>query len=76
MAVRLVLSLLRAYKALVSPYFAGSCRFLPSCADYASQAIAIHGLWRGTWLTARRLARCHPLCRAGHDPVPARPSGH
>jgi putative membrane protein insertion efficiency factor len=58
------------YKVLLSPYFTGACRFLPSCADYADEAIARHGLVRGGWLTARRLARCHPLCRGGHDPVP------
>jgi uncharacterized protein len=68
--VRLVLRILRGYKLFVSPYFAGSCRFLPSCADYAAIAIERHGVVRGGWLAARRLARCHPLCTAGHDPVP------
>jgi putative membrane protein insertion efficiency factor len=43
---------------------------LPSCADYAAEAISRHGIMRGYWLTARRLARCHPFCAAGHDPVP------
>jgi putative membrane protein insertion efficiency factor len=61
---------LRAYKLCISPYFSGSCRFLPSCADYAAQAVETHGVLRGSWLAARRLARCHPLCEAGHDPVP------
>jgi len=70
--IRLELAALRAYKVLISPYFAGSCRFLPSCADYAAEAIGRHGAIRGTWLAARRLARCHPLCKAGHDPVPAK----
>jgi hypothetical protein len=68
--VRLCLLLLRGYKIFISPYFSGSCRFLPSCADYAAQAIELHGAPRGIWLAARRLARCHPLCAAGHDPVP------
>jgi putative membrane protein insertion efficiency factor len=68
--VRLSLRLLRAYKLLISPYFAGSCRFLPSCSDYAAEAIARHGVARGYWLAARRLTRCHPFCSAGHDPVP------
>lgn len=71
-AVRAVLLLLRGYKLAVSPYFRGSCRFLPSCADYAEEAFARHGLVRGGCLAARRLARCHPLCEAGHDPVPAK----
>ena len=74
-SARLALVLIRLYKVLVSPYFfAGSCRFLPSCSDYAAEAIARHGLMRGGWLAAARLARCHPLCAAGHDPVPAVPA--
>ena len=69
--VRVALALLRGYKFFISPYFHGSCRFLPSCADYAAEAIGRHGLVAGGWLAARRLARCHPLCSAGHDPVPS-----
>jgi hypothetical protein len=70
MAARGILLLIRGYKILISPHFRGSCRFLPSCADYAAQAVEIHGAIRGSWLAARRLARCHPFCAAGHDPVP------
>jgi uncharacterized protein len=73
--VRAALLLLRTYKLLISPYFAGSCRFLPSCADYAAEAITVHGLLAGSWLAARRLARCHPFCEAGHDPVPRKTVG-
>jgi len=69
--VRAALWLLRAYQMLFSPYFAGSCRFLPSCSEYAVIAIDRHGVLRGSWLAARRLMRCHPLCAAGHDPVPS-----
>jgi putative membrane protein insertion efficiency factor len=68
--VRLALTLLRGYKFFISPYFYGSCRFLPSCADYAAEAIRRHGVVAGGWMAAKRLARCHPLCAAGHDPVP------
>ena len=68
---RAALGMIRGYKIFISPYFRGSCRFLPSCADYAAEAITRHGLLRGGWLAARRLARCHPLCAAGYDPVPA-----
>jgi hypothetical protein len=64
------LSLIRAYQLLLSPYLGGSCRFLPSCSEYAIVAIDRHGVVRGTWLAARRLMRCHPLGAAGHDPVP------
>lgn len=66
----LVLALLRVYKVLVSPLFAGSCRYLPSCSDYAREAVERYGAARGSWLAARRLARCHPLGSSGFDPVP------
>jgi putative membrane protein insertion efficiency factor len=67
-----VLVLIRGYKLVVSPHFHGSCRFLPSCADYARDAVTRHGVWRGGWLALARLGRCHPLCAGGHDPVPDR----
>ena len=66
------LALIRAYKVLLSPWFTGSCRYLPGCADYTSEAIARFGLLRGSWLGARRLGRCHPLGGHGLDPVPHR----
>ncbi len=69
---RLALLLLSAYKVLLSPLFAGSCRFLPSCSDYAREAVITHGVVKGSWLAARRLARCHPLGSSGVDPVPER----
>lgn len=72
LAARVLLASLEVYKALFSQLFTGSCRFLPSCADYAAEAVAVHGAVRGAWLAARRLARCHPLCPGGHDPVPSR----
>lgn len=70
LAVRAALRLIRAYKILFSPQFAGSCRFLPTCADYAADAFARHGLLKGGGLAVRRLTRCHPLGASGHDPVP------
>ena len=70
-AQRLALALLRGYKVLLSPLFAGSCRFLPSCSEYAAEAIRSHGVCRGVWLAATRLGRCHPLGGSGVDPVPA-----
>ncbi len=63
---------LRSYRVLISPLFAGSCRFEPSCSHYAEEAVRRHGSLRGFWLTLRRLARCHPLHAGGYDPVPAR----
>jgi putative membrane protein insertion efficiency factor len=67
---RSALALLKLYKILLSPLFAGSCRFLPSCSDYAREAVMVHGTVRGSWLAIRRLSRCHPLGSSGFDPVP------
>lgn len=60
----------RAYRLLVSPVLPPSCRFLPTCSDYALQAIHTHGARRGLALSLRRLARCHPWGGSGYDPVP------
>ena len=70
--VRFALVLLRAYKLFLSPLFTGACRFLPSCSDYAAEAIRIYGVSHGSWLALKRLSRCHPFCAGGHDPVPPR----
>jgi uncharacterized protein len=70
-AQRLALALVRLYKVLISPMFAGSCRYLPSCSDYAAEAIYRFGVLRGSMLAAARLARCHPLGGHGLDAVPA-----
>lgn len=68
--VRFVLLALRAYKILLSPLFAGSCRFTPSCSEYMAEAVRRHGVARGGWLGVLRLARCHPFGAHGFDPVP------
>lgn len=67
---RLVSRLLQAYKCLVSPLLGQNCRFYPSCADYAREAVERHGVVRGFWLAARRVGRCHPWHPGGFDPVP------
>ena len=67
----LALAAIRCYKVLISPMFAGSCRYLPSCSDYAAEAIHRFGVIRGSWLATARIARCHPLGGHGLDPVPA-----
>jgi len=70
-ALRLVmLVLIRGYQLLVSPFFPPSCRYYPSCSEYARQAVVRHGPLRGGWLALRRLLRCHPWADWGYDPVP------
>jgi uncharacterized protein len=69
--VRVALFVLRCYKAYLSVLFAGTCRFEPTCSQYAYQAIERFGVLRGSWLGSRRLARCHPFSgKFGFDPVP------
>ena len=62
--------MIRCYQLLVSPLLRPSCRYLPSCSDYAVEAIARHGTLVGLGLALRRLARCHPWGGSGYDPVP------
>ena len=69
---RLLILLLAVYRATISQALPPSCRFKPSCAAYAQEAIATHGALRGAWLAARRLGRCHPWGGSGWDPVPLR----
>lgn len=66
----LLIALLRVYQRFISPLLGPRCRFVPSCSDYAIQAIAGHGALRGGWLALRRLGRCHPFHPGGIDPVP------
>lgn len=70
LAQRAILRAIRGYQLLFSPFYAGSCRYLPSCSAYASEAVERHGVVRGGALALRRLARCHPFGGHGHDPVP------
>ena len=70
MTRRLAIGLILLYRITLSPYLGQACRFEPTCSRYAIGAIRRHGVVRGVWLTARRLARCHPFGGCGHDPVP------
>lgn len=65
-----LVGLVRVYQRLVSPLLPPSCRFYPSCSAYAVGALERHGALKGSWLAARRLARCHPFHPGGVDPVP------
>ena len=67
---RLIATLIRGYQRFLSPALPPSCRFHPSCSQYALEAVTRYGALRGSWLAARRLARCHPFHPGGFDPVP------
>jgi len=67
---QLLALLIRGYQRLLSPLLPPSCRFHPSCSQYALEAIHRHGALKGSWLAVRRLARCHPFNAGGFDPVP------
>ncbi|HEY1437803.1 MAG TPA: membrane protein insertion efficiency factor YidD [Casimicrobiaceae bacterium] len=66
----LLLFVLRAYQYAIRPLMGANCRFFPSCSDYAREAVERHGAAKGSWLAARRVARCHPYHPGGYDPVP------
>ena len=72
LSVRAAIAVIRSYQLLLSPFAGGACRFEPSCSAYAMTAVQEHGALRGLWLALRRVSRCHPLGRAGFDPVPPR----
>lgn len=61
---------IRFYQYSISPLFPPSCRFTPTCSEYAVQAINKHGIFKGVWLAIKRIMRCHPWGGSGYDPVP------
>jgi len=67
---RTLQAVLSLYKRWISPALPNACRFVPTCSEYAMEAVERHGAWGGSILAAWRLLRCHPLARGGHDPVP------
>ncbi len=68
---RILMALIRAYQRYISPLKgAPTCRFYPSCSQYAYEALGKHGALKGTWLAVRRVLRCHPFHPGGYDPVP------
>lgn len=66
----LLIWMIRLYKAVISPLLPPSCRFFPTCSEYAVEALKKHGLFFGVYLSVRRILRCNPFCRGGYDPVP------
>lgn len=67
----LLIGLLKVYRAVISPLYGDVCKFYPTCSAYALGSVQTHGSVRGSWLTIRRLVRCHPWSLGGYDPVPA-----
>jgi len=67
---KLFLFLIRFYQRNISPLKQPCCRFIPTCSQYALEAVEKYGALKGSWLALRRLLRCHPLCKGGYDPVP------
>ena len=61
---------IKVYQWIISPWFGPKCRFTPTCSQYAIEALKKHGLIKGSWLTIKRLGRCHPWGGHGYDPVP------
>ncbi|MFZ1409863.1 MAG: membrane protein insertion efficiency factor YidD [Micropruina sp.] len=68
-----LLALLRTYRAVISPLYGNVCKYYPTCSAYSLHAVEVHGAARGSWLTLRRLGRCHPWSLGGYDPVPGTP---
>lgn len=72
LAAHLLLALIWLYRVTLSPFLGGQCRYQPTCSQYAIDAIREYGPWRGAWMGARRILRCHPFVKGGYDPVPPR----
>jgi uncharacterized protein len=69
-AKKILLALIRFYKAVISPVLPSACRFYPSCSEYTYQAVEKYGALRGGWMGIKRIGRCHPWHPGGFDPVP------
>ena len=65
-----LIAFVKAYRFFLSPWLGSACRFTPTCSAYALDALNTYGAARGSYLSLRRLSRCHPWCAGGHDPVP------
>ncbi|MCP4710651.1 MAG: membrane protein insertion efficiency factor YidD [Planctomycetes bacterium] len=68
--LKLVMLVIRIYQMAISPCLPGWCRYQPTCSQYALEALRRHGLFKGLFLSIRRILRCHPFGGSGHDPVP------
>ena len=75
MVRKILILLVRGYQIVLSPWIGQSCRFTPTCSNYAIDALREHGALKGSWLAMRRIGRCHPWHEGGHDPVPPKDGG-
>ena len=75
MIAKSALVLLKGYRLAVSPYLPSTCIYQPTCSEYTSEAIEIHGVIKGAWMGIKRIARCNPFTTGGLDPVPAAKDG-
>jgi putative membrane protein insertion efficiency factor len=69
-AKTIIISVIKFYQSAISPLLGPRCCFYPTCSQYAIEAISMHGMIKGCWLSLKRISRCHPLAVTGHDPVP------
>ncbi len=67
---RLLMAAIRFYRRYISPLRKPCCRYIPTCSEYALEALEKYGFWKGSWLALRRFLRCHPFHKGGYDPVP------
>jgi putative membrane protein insertion efficiency factor len=67
---KVLIAFIKVYQIALSPFFGQQCRFTPTCSDYAVESIQKHGVFKGLFLTIKRLSHCHPWHVGGHDPVP------
>ncbi len=66
---QIAIAFILVYRVTLGRLVGGQCKFTPTCSQYAIDAVNRHGLWRGSWLAMKRIARCHPLSKGGYDPV-------
>lgn len=67
---RILLFLVKIYQYLISPMLGPSCRYTPTCSEYSQEALKKYGAFKGTWLSLKRIGRCHPWHDGGYDPLP------
>lgn len=67
---KLLLLMIKFYQKAISPHFPPSCRYTPTCSNYAYEAVVKYGPLKGSWMAVKRISRCHPLHPGGYDPVP------